>query len=252
LQLVMKFDEKLITKSMKEFTISFVNEARFRPDRPMGNVARSLVEFIALAGFVGLLNDVRDSIPKCREWLRGAIDLREDFGTAPEFHIYRLNEALGVAEWLSGDAIDVGVWKAALRSELVAAYDEHAYLPAHMKGLRFDQFMPVALLAGEPGRATSEYETLVGTGAVKRGSAASPRKFGYAVASSWENLSEEREEIFAWGRKVLAKSLDGWISRGHYIDAATWVCLIYTVIGGQRDAAEALALALNDAKSASL
>jgi len=248
----MKFDEKLISKNLKEFTISHVNQTKFSPDRPMGNVAISLVEFMVSAGFVGLLDEVRGSLPKCREWLRGAIDAREDFGAAPEFHIFNLNEALGVADWLFGGAADAGVWKAALKAELIAAYDEHAYLPSHMKGLRLDELMPVALLAGDHARAIKEYEAFLGASSVKRGSVATPRKFGYAVASSWDRLDEDRDELFAWGRKVLAKNLDGWISRGHYIVAATWVCLIFTVIGRQKDASAALMCALSDAKSSSL
>jgi len=120
-----------------------------------------------------------------------------------------------------------------------------------MRTLRLDEFMPLALLAGEPDLAIAEYEPIHGARPVKRGSSPPLRKFGYAVALSWDRLEEDREELFAWGRKVLAKHLDGWISYGQYISAAKWVCLIFTLIGGQRDAAMALRTALGDAKSLS-
>lgn len=246
----MKFDEIAITKNMEEFTIAFVNEAKFSPDRPMGNVARSLVEFIVSAAFVGLFSDVQGSLDKCKKWLRDAIERGEDFGSAPQFHIYRLHEALGIANWLSGDMADGRVWKDALRAELRAAHGEHAYLPRDMKTLRLDQFMPVALLAGEHGLAKAEYEASVDAGTVSRGRAVPPRKFAYFIASHWEGLDEGREETFVWGRKVLAKNLDDWISRGHYITAAKWVLFVYSLVGDGYGAVEALTEALYDAKSA--
>lgn len=245
----MRFDEEKKKKSMKEFTIAYVNGTTFRPDMPMGNVSRSRVEAIVEAAFVGLLGEVSGSLPRCLNWLGEAIASRERLGPAPEFHIYQLNEALGVARWLSGDAIDVNAWKAAMKSELVASHEEHAYRPSDMRTLRLDDFMPVALLAGERDLAIAEYEAIHGASQVKRGSSPPLRKFGYAVALSWDSLDKDREAFFDWGRKVLAKNLDGWISHGQYIDAAKWVCLVFTMIGGQQDAAMALRTALADAKA---
>ncbi|WP_072322995.1 hypothetical protein [Luteibacter sp. UNCMF366Tsu5.1] len=103
----MKFDQEKKQKIMKEFTIAYVNGTEFSPDRPMGKVSRSRIGAIVEAAFVDLFGEVSGSLPKCLEWLRGAIVPREDFGSAPEFHIYRLNETFGIAKWLSGDAIDV-------------------------------------------------------------------------------------------------------------------------------------------------
>ena len=247
---VMKFNVQKERKGV-EFGIWYADQIVFDPARPMGNVARILLESVLSAAFVDMFAEMRHVIPRCQSWLKGAIDQRENLGSVVEFHMSRLYEALAISRWLLDDTVDEGTWRLALQQEHAAALAEGVYSPRDRKSVRLDDIVPAAILAGELPRAISEYRAALGSGTAKRGAAVKPRKFGYTVALCGEISREDREEVFVWGKKVLHESLDDWLAHGQYMRAAKWVCLIYTVIGGYSSASTALKQSVLDISSES-
>lgn len=245
---MMKFDIKKEVKGA-QFGIRYADQVVFDPSRPMGNVARSLIESVLSAAFVGMFAEVRHVIPKCQSWLEGAIEHRESLGPVVEFHMSRLYEALAISRWLLDDTIDQLSWRLALQEEHVAALAEGVYSPRDRKSVRLDDVVPAALLAGESSLAVSEYQAALGSGAAKVGSAVKPRKFGYTIALAGDILQNDRDGLFTWGKKVLHDSLDGWLAHGQYMTAAKWVCVTYGMIGGYSNAAVALKQSVLDIES---
>ena len=248
LQMTIKFDERKVAKGLTEFTIEFAKQAVFDPSRPMGNVAKSMMEFVVSSAFVGLFSEMQVLIPKFQAWLEDAIERRESFGEAPEYHLSQLHAALAISRWLVDGSIDRVSWKRSLEEERVAAAREKGvYSASSRKFSRLDQVMPAALLAGEPALAVSEYESAWGKSAVKKQSAMKPRKFAYAIALG--SPQQEKADRFEWGKRVLRDSLDDWLSHGQFVTAAKWVCLVYSVLGARGDASDALRESVLDMSS---
>lgn len=247
--MIKSFDEEKTRKAMRDFTVSFVRKTEFSPSRPMGNVAMSTIEFVLTAAFVGMLDDMRDALPKCKKWLSDAVDQKEQLGPSLSYHLSLLNEALGITIWLMDGSIDRQAWAQSVSYDQAAIKEMKIYSARDAKSRRLDHVVSMAVIGGDFDTAVFEYENSLGVKSAKVGGMVSPRTFSYMVAK--EGLeSPQRDRFFAWGKKVVAAKLDDWLSHGQFVDAATFVCLVYSIVGGYANAEEALLQALRDAKSA--
>lgn len=79
--------------------------------------------------FVGLFPEMQALIPKFQAWLDDAIERREDFSEALEYHLSQLYAALTLSRWLVDGSIDRVSWKRFLE-ERVAARENGFYSPS--------------------------------------------------------------------------------------------------------------------------
>ncbi|MGN6482550.1 hypothetical protein [Luteibacter sp.] len=156
-----KFDVDKAIVGLTSFDIRFVNDNRFDAARPMGNVAKDLVNGVAKACFVGLFDEVKEVLPRSIEWLRYEIASQESFGSTTEYHSSLLNQALALALWMQSGSFDESVWDSALRiDQAVISVSTKVYSPKDLVSARLDHVMPIAVLAGRYDAAIAEFESL--------------------------------------------------------------------------------------------
>ena len=237
------FDVDKAIFGLRSFGTRFSNEMQFDAARPMGNVGMDLVSNVAMAGFVGLFEEVKDVLPKCVDWLRNSIDSRESFGETKEFYLSRWNQALALANWMQDGSVNEGAWGAAVREDQAAiAISKDIYPEKHLKTVRLDHIMPMCLLAGSYDLAISQYEG-VDRAVTSRAPKASPRRYAYGVARCRMGL-EEFAELQSMGDTVIAKNMDEYLAYGKFIEAATLVCLVRSKVEGSVDAIGSLRSAI--------
>jgi hypothetical protein len=247
--MITKFDEEKTREELRDFAISYAHNTDFNPSRPMGNVARSTIGIVLSSAFVGMLGEMRGVLPKCKAWLEGAIAQRERLGPSVSYHLSLLSQALAITTWLMDGTVDRHTWAQSAKYDKAAIQDAKIYSVRDARSLRLDHVVSIAVIAGDFDMAIFEYEESLGKEPVKIGRAVTPRVFSYMVARLGLEPAS-REELFSWGRKIVASKLDDWLSRGQFIDAATFVCLVYSIVGGRKNAEDALLLAIEDAKLA--
>lgn len=232
----MYFNPTKERQSALDFTLNFELSTKFDANRPMGNIADSILHSAIRIYLSGLQKEIYPVIPRCREWLDYAINNNEELGEEIDLHRTKLNWARAICEWLENGWDSPGHWEdARVYEEAAWRFPKRPWPRNEIISEGLDDYMAFAFQAAEPDEGTDGYEIAIdmyehwiGEKPLSLKKVLKPREYAYALCLHYARDQFTKEELFEAGRKMLQANLEKtWLEGGQSIRAATWLKIVY-------------------------
>ncbi|WP_210202679.1 hypothetical protein [Rhizobium sp. J15] len=196
--------------------LRFYLGAEYDNKLPMGNVARSHLNFAIELQLVGFRSESDTIVHRANRWLDNALAHDEKLGANQDLHRTLLHWACAIGTWLENGSNDEGHWnQARVHAESAWRFEARPWPRNEIIKSGLDDYMAFAYRGGAHEAGIDMYEHWIGEKPLSLKKALKPREFGYALCLHRARGRFGEDELFEAGRRMLQANLEQiWLGGG--------------------------------------
>jgi len=192
----------------------------------VGNAAVLGLDVAITAWIVGLEDDARPVVERCRRWLEDSVARGESFGEPPSYFAMRRHRALAVAVWLLDGENPTALFRETVRLQEQAWVDiarERALTDEELRADYLPGYVRDCDSAEEWARGAAAYERHGGRSLDGEEDISTLLELAYWVCRQHVDTSGAPPSWAATAQRLLHGVLDGWLLAGQGVSAAAWL-----------------------------